>query len=552
MVDDNDTRVSFGDLGGDRIDRRTALQLFSAAGVGAIAGCSTGDVDPDTGDGNGGNGGGETTGGDGTTGGNDGGVLRIGELQGNVKTLDPHLCSTDICYRLVEYIHSGLVDVNRNFEIVPALATEWETPDDTTVVFQFRENATWHNGDDFTADDWVYTLERVRSDDFESLYEGELDPVADATAEDDYTLRMDLEQPYAPLFAYLTPVGRAGIPINENAVDEHGNDNYGNNPVGTGPFELTEWNARDNLVLDRFDGYWGDPPSLSGIEINLIENQNAVVNALLSGTVHVVPSLPTAQVKALEGSDQVTLHQQKTGNYHYISINCDREPFGDVRVRQALMLAIDREAAVESVFQGLAEPNAYPMAPAFEWAYPDEESFQRYDPERAEELLAEAGYPDGFETEFLTPNLEPWRSGGEWLAEELSGIGVNCDLQVMEWAAFRERTASEPFEYDIFNLQWVGDVDPDQEVSMFHRDSGLNRTNFDDDTATDLVEQQRQALDQSERGEILKELASHVAEVGPYAVYASQQRTYGVSNAVEGFEPHPAMYVPVTELSLSE
>jgi len=540
----DDERVQFSDLGGDRIDRRTALQIFGAAGLAGIAGCAGSSPTAETGSEDS-----ESSSADSQS---TGGTLNIGELQGNVKTLDPQLCSTDICYRIVEYIHSGLVDVNESFEIVPALAESWETPDDTTIVFDIRDNATWHNGEDFTADDWVYTLERIRSDDFESLYEGELEPVESATAEDDTTLRIDLSRPYAPLFAYLTPVGRAGIPVNQTAVEAEGNQNYGNNPVGTGPFQLDEWNNRENLQLSAFDGYWGDAPNVDGIQVDLIEDQNALVNALLSGSIHIAPSLPTAQVQALQGSDQVTLHQQLTGNYHYISMNTDREPLDDVKVRQALMLAIDREAAVSAVFQGLAEPNTYPMSPVFEWAYPDEESFQRHDPERAQELLAEAGHPDGIEVEFLVPNLEPWRSAGEWLSQELTKANIQADMQVMEWAAFRDRTASPPFEYDIFNLQWVGDIDPDQEVSMFHPDSGLNRMYYDDETATSLVEAQRAAVDQSERGETLKELLRHVAEVGPYAVFATQRRTYGVRNEVQGFEPHPAMYVNAAEISLSQ
>ncbi len=545
MSSDDSGGVSFHELGGDRIDRRTAMQLFSAAGLSGLAGCmGGGDVTPED------SSGGDSNTEDGSSGGGNGGTLKIGELQGNVKTLDPQQCSTGVCYRIIQYIHSGLVDVNSNFEIVPGLATDWDTPDDTTVIFNLRENAKWQNGDDFTADDWVYTLDRVRSDDFNALYEGELAPIEEAVAEDDYTLRLNLSEPYAPLFAYLTPVGRAGIPINKNVVEEYGNDEYGNHPVGCGPFQLDEWTSRQNLKLSTFDDYWGESPSIDGIQVDLIEDQNALANALLSGSIHIAPSVPTAQVKALEGSDGLTLHQQLTGNYHYISINCDREPFDDVKVRQALMLGIDREAAVESVFQGLAETNGYPLSPAFEGAYPDEESFQQYDPERAKELLAEAGYPDGFETEFLTPNLEPWRSAGEWLAQELEEINVDAELRVMEWAAFREKTASEPFEYDIFNLQWIGDIDPDQEVSMFHKESGLNRTNYMDDQATELVEEQRRTLGTESRNEVLKELVSYVAENGPYAVFASQKRTYAVSEKVEGFEPHPAMYILAEKISL--
>lgn len=548
-------RVRFSNLGGDRIDRRTALKLFSAAGLTGLAGCSGNSPAQETtsGDdsgGNGSNGGDDGNAGDGNAA--SGGTLKIGELQGNVKTLDPQLCSTAVCYRLIEYIHSGLVDINESFEIVPGLAENWETPDDTTVVFNIRDNAVWHNGESFTADDWVYTLDRIRSDDFDSLYEGELDPVESATAEDDTTLRIDLSQPYAPLFAYLTPVGRAGIPVNQTAVEEEGNQNYGNNPVGTGPFKLDQWENRQNLQLSAFDDYWGDAPNVDGIQVDLIEDQNALVNALLSGSIHIAPNLPTAQVQALKGSNQVNLHEQLTGNYHYISMNTNSEPLDDVKVRQAFMLAINRQAAVDAIFQGLAVPNTYPMSPAFEWAVPEEDSFQRHDPERAKELLEEAGHPDGIEVEFLVPNLEPWRSAGEWLSQELTKANIETDMQVMEWAAFRDRTASEPFEYDIFNLQWIGDIDPDQEVSMFHKDSGLNRMYYEDDTATRLVEEQRQALDQNERSEILKELLKHVAEVGPYAVFATQRGVYGVRKEVQGFKTHPAMYINAAEISLSQ
>lgn len=550
MSSDDASEIKFTELGGDRIDRRTVGKLFATAGLSGLAGCSGGDdVNPDT---SGNNDDANTASDENGSQSDSGGTLRIGELQGNVKTIDPHRCSTDVCYRLIQYIHSGLVDVNRDFEIVPAIAENWETPDNTTVVFNIRDGVKWHNGDDFTADDWVYTLKRLRDEDTNAIYTESLEPVDNAVARDETTLEVNLKRPYAPLFAYLTPVGRAGVPINQNAVEEYGNQEYGNNPVGTGPFQLSEWESGGQVVLDAFDDYWGEPPNLDRVEVDLIADNNALVNALRSGAIHISPNIPTAQVSSLEGSDTIEAVTELTGNYHYISINCDREPFDQVKVRQAIMFGIDREAAVEAVFQGFAEPNGYPLSPAFDWAYPDEPSFQQYDPERAKELLAEAGYPDGFEATMLTPNLQPWRRGGEWLAEELGKIGIDAELKVMEWASFRERTASEPFEYDMFNLQWLGEVDPDQELSMFHKDSGLNRTNFENEEISDLIDQQRQETDRGKRAELLKNLTKRVAEVGPYACYASQRRTYGVSNKVEGFEPHPAMYINVSDITLSE
>ncbi len=545
----SDIDIDLTDLEGDRIDRRTTLKLFSAAGMtGALAGCADDDVDPEqagetgTDDGNGAEG---------------SGTLRIGELFGEVTTLDHHRCSNSICYRTAAYMLDGLVDVDTNLEVHGVIAEDWEVPDDNTVIFNLREGVEWHNGDPFTAEDMVYSFERLYDDDFPGLYTDELSAVSDVVAEDDHTVRYDLERPYAPLFIYLTPQGRAGLPVNRTVAEEHGQTNYCDSveaAAGNGPFELVDWVPRQRLTFEANENYWGDAPAVDTVEVHLIEDENALVNALISDEVDIAPEVPSTQLAVLENEDDVDVQTELTGNYHYIAFNLDQEPFDDQRVRRAIAMAIDRERIVEDVFQGYAVPNGYPMSPAFDWAYPGEpgEGGQQYDPEAARDLLAEAGYPDGFEVTMRVTTDSPWRSIGEWLAQELrEELNLDLDVELLEWATFREYTASPPFEFEMFNLQWVGDIDPDQHVRMFHSESAVNRQYMDNPAVDELIDAQRAELDEAARGEVIRDLMEELAEYANYATFATQERAYAVREGVNGFIAHPAMYINVDDITLS-
>lgn len=550
----SDIDIDFTDLEGDRINRRNTLKILSAAGMtSALAGCSSDDPDPDVA-----NGEADTNDADGddtASGGEK--TLRIGELFGEVTTLDHHRCSNSICYRTARYMLDGLVDVDTGLEVHGVLAEDWEIPDDTTVVFNIREGVEWHNGEPFTAHDMVYSFERLYMDDFPGLYTDELSAVNEVIADDDYTVRYELDRPYAPLFIYLAPQGRAGLPVNQTVAEEHGQEQYcdsAESAIGNGAFELVDWQPREKLTFEANDDYWGDGPIVDTVEVHLIENDNALVNALITDEVDLAPEVPSTQLEVLEAEPEVDVITELTGNYHYIAFNMQEEPFTDQRVRQAIGKAIDRERIVDDVFQGYAVPNGYPLSPAFEWAYPGEpgEGGQQYDPERARELLAEAGYPDGFEVTMLVTTVSPWRSAGEWLAQELrEELNIDLEVELLEWATFREHTASEPFEFEMFNLQWVGDIDPDQHVRMFHSESAVNRQYMDNPDVDELIDAQRSELNEEARGEIIKELMEELADYANYAPFATQERAFGIRDGVENFVSHPAMYVNVADIDIS-
>ena len=366
------------------------------------------------------------------------GQLIISE-SADINALDPKFIKGRQTQDVVRLIFDSLYHRDNNMQIIPWLATSYENPDELTWRFHLRQGVKFHNGNDFTADDVKFTLGRLAEDD--SVWNARKF-VERVEVVDDYTVDIITMEPYA---AFMTRVVLWHM-TDEEYFEEIGADGFASAPIGTGPFEFVEWVKDERLVLEANPDYWGGSPRIQTVIFQPIPESATRIAALESGDVDIITAVPPEYVdQAPGGVEIVTVPGTRA---FYLGMNVDVEPFDDVRVRQAMNYAIDIESIIENVLNGLARRIDNPLLPeAFGYAATPVYS---YDLDKARSLLAEAGYPDGFEMELDTQ--PPLKEIAEILAGQLSAVGINAKVNIMERAALYAKY--EPGGSQTFLTSW--------------------------------------------------------------------------------------------------
>lgn len=366
------------------------------------------------------------------------GQLIISE-SADINALDPKFIKGRQTQDVVRLIFDSLYHRDNNMQIIPWLATSYENPDELTWRFHLRQGVKFHNGNDFTADDVKFTLGRLAEDD--SVWNARKF-VERVEVVDDYTVDIITMEPYA---AFMTRVVLWHM-TDEEYFEEIGADGFASAPIGTGPFEFVEWVKDERLVLEANPDYWGGSPRIQTVIFQPIPESATRIAALESGDVDIITAVPPEYVdQAPGGVEIVTVPGTRA---FYLGMNVDVEPFDDVRVRQAMNYAIDVESIIENVLNGLARRIDNPLLPeAFGYAATPVYS---YDLDKARSLLAEAGYPDGFEMELDTQ--PPLKEIAEILAGQLSAVGINAKVNIMERAALYAKY--EPGGSQTFLTSW--------------------------------------------------------------------------------------------------
>jgi peptide/nickel transport system substrate-binding protein len=520
--------------------RRRLLAGLGAAGVTGFAGCAGGDGGGD-GRSAGSSGGVGTGTGSGEAGDADGStdpgsaaetVVRIGIANGGwdlVPARDTDFDSNKV-YTLV---YDNVVDLNPATEVVPDLAESWSRESDTQYVFELEEGVTFHNGEPFTAADVEYTYEWIR--DTENPRKNYVSAVENVVVENDHRVRFDLSEPYAP---FLYKLHAVMWPLSRTAIEEHG-DEYNQHPVGTGPFRLTEWDSGNRAVLEAYDDYWrDDQPKIDRIEFRILPEDSSKVAQLETGSIDLVDRLPPQFTGRVESSGTARVITTTGVSSGRVDFNTDVEPLGDRRVRRALAWAIDKERIVETVLQGFGVagkailPDSYPQ-------YNDaisEFNHPTGDPDRARELLGEAGYGDGLSLGIKTSTQSRHRRAATLIQSMWGEVGVDVSIQSLEGNAFWSQETSGDFEVAVSNFTWFGD--PDTLLYLYHSE-GLNVWNLSNAELDGLLEDQRRAVDPETRAELMNEIQRLTYEEA-YSIYTYYpQRIQGISNRIDGFEQYP-------------
>lgn len=363
-------------------------------------------------------------------------------LDSEPNTFDPHHTLGRFSESFMSNVFDGLTLHDQEGALVPGLATSWEALDDNTWEFKLREGVVFHNGNAFNAESVKFTLDRVLDEERNAPIRPLLENITGVEIIDDYTVHITIAEPDLLLPARLAEL--YGSMLDPAYVEENGDDYIALNPMGTGPYKFVEWVKDDHITLVPNEDYWGEVPQVEEIVFRPIEDNGARVAALLAGEVDIINGIPIPQASVVDNYPEVRSVRVPVPRIYYISMDVRTPPFDDVRVRQAVNYAIDRQAIVDSLFAGYGVPAAV-AHPRASWGFnPDLEPYP-YDPDRARELLAEAGYPDGFDTEFDTfvGRLPAHDTIAQAVVSQLGEVGINAQVNAFEFGVFSERRVGD-------------------------------------------------------------------------------------------------------------
>lgn len=358
----------------------------------------------------------------------------------------------------------GLVSIAEDGQIVPFLAESWEISEDgLSYTFHLRPGVVFHNGDPLTADAVVFSLERTMDPEFGAPRQSSLQDVTSVTAVDEQTVTLSLSQPFGPLLANLAEVW---IVPRSSA----GADGLIAEPVGTGPFKFVSWVTNQETVTERFDDYWQpDLPYLDGVTVKVITDDTTRMAALRSGEVHQMQGFPANLLATIaEGGFAYEPMLDPSTWTLVFNLNNPPAPIDDVRVRQAIALALNKQELMMSRIGDapVGEPSKMPSSSGEFWYLPDlEDPFPAQDLTRVAELLAEAGYAEGLPPLILPATVEAQRYV-EVMAGQLSAAGIEAQIDIVDRTASRERM--EQFDWHL-TLNVTGPrTDPSQKYATYY------------------------------------------------------------------------------------
>jgi peptide/nickel transport system substrate-binding protein len=455
--------------------------------------------------------------------------------------LDPHIDGSGAQLNIHKHTHDTLVYFDREHAIAPLLAESYEIPDPLTYQFKLKQGVKFHDGTEMTASDVVFNLLRCR--DFpETQIEVDICDtglyVDTAEATDDYTVDVTLKMPDATFLARMASI----YIVPETAVREMGPEAFNQKPIGTGAFQFVEWVKDQYVKLEKFDDYFGGAPLFDELIIRPIPESSTRVSALRNGEVDIIYNVPPDSVQLIEDADGVHPDISESNRFIFIYLNTFEPPFDNVLVRKAVNYAVDWPTIIETVLNGQAYETPMPITP-YDFPYEalkdiGEEKAYHYDPDRAKELLAEAGYPDGFDLELEGPDGR-YLQDAEVLAAVggfLDQVGIRTTINTQEWGIYyQERFYAGVVKAGLFgmgntiyDIDWLmgNHFDPDRR-SFYYNTPRLKEL-IDAGLATPVPE---------ERIEIYREAMNIIMDDAPWIFGYGQMNIFGVSDRLDWTAP---------------
>ncbi len=471
--------------------------------------------------------------------------------------LNPLTASDAYASQILNYVNDSLIERNKDtLEYEPKLAEKWEiSPDHLQYTFTLKKNVTWHDGVPLTADDIIYTFQKIQDPKVEApflrVYYADIDHVDKI---DDYTVRFVYKKPY---FLGLSVCG--GIPIIPKHVFDNGSDfnhhEANRKPIGTGPFKFVEWRTNKKIVLERFDNYYGPKPHIKRIVYQIISDDTVVLQILKKG------ELDMASIRPIQWKRQTATPAFENSfyklkyllpGYNYIGWNAKNPLFSDKRVRTAMTHLINRQKLLEKLQfgQGVVIESPFFMETA---QCNRDLPVREYNVDKAKALLTEAGIIDSdgdnfldkngqkFEFTFLYPSASKFTERMVTiLKEDLDRLGITMNIERMEWAAFLERI--EKRKYDVTSLGWSMGFEDDP-YQLWHSsqskvERGSNFVSFENLDADKYIENARTEFDVTKRNNLYKKFQEIVYDENPYTFLFSNYSLVAVSKRFGNVKIH--------------
>lgn len=442
--------------------------------------------------------------------------------------------------------------------LIPGLATEWSSNEDGTVwTLKLREGVTFHDGTPFNAEAVKFNFDRWNDPANEYRYDkpfvpwtwvfggfGEDSVLESVDVVDEYTVQLNLRSgvSFIPAMLASSYFGMHSPTAIKEAMADYGTPVYG--AVGTGAYQFVEWVDGSQVVMERYEGYWGEPANVGRLVFLGIEDPTVRLAQLKSGAIDIAVNLASDDLAAVESDPNLEVATAESNlNVGYLAFHQANEPFDDVLVRKAVAHAIDKQAIVEAFYAGLGTPATQFLPPSL-WGRAEDIEPYGYDPERAKELLAEAGFPDGFETElWYMPVSRPYYPGPQDIATAmaayLADVGIQAELKTVDWGTYLDQY--DDGEYPMYMLGWSADyADPDNFLyTFFGPGSAPDQLGWNNQEVFDLLNQARAATTQEARAELYAQAAKIIHEEAPSLPIAHNSVLNATRTGIEGFYPSP-------------
>ena len=468
--------------------------------------------------------------------------ITVGIAQDLDESLDPHKAVAAGTKEVMFNVFEGLMKPTSTGDLIPAVAEDYTVSDDRmTYTFTLREGVKFHNGETVTAEDVKYSIDRCADT-------SEGDPLVEAFSViqaveilDERTVAITISEPSNEFISYMTT---AILPADYDQQDTA--------PVGTGPFKFVSRTAQDSIVLEKFDEYWGTPAYLDKVTYKIIENADSIMMSLQSGAIDMFAHLTSTQVAQL--GDDFYVEEGTMNLVQALYLNNAEKPFDDVRVRQALCYAVDKQAIIDLAFDGYGSPIGSSMYPAFGKDF-DDSLTNHYpkDSETAKSLLAEAGYPDGFEMTITVPsNYQPHIDTAQVLVEQLKEINVTAKIELVEWGTWLSDVyAGRQYQSTVVGVD-ASNMTARALLERFTSTAGNNFINYSDADYDALFAQAQACYDDAEQTGIYKEMLTNLTENAANVYIQDLADLVAVRKGLEGLNFYPIYVLDLSTVRWAE
>ena len=442
-------------------------------------------------------------------------------------------------------------------ELEPGLATDWEVSEDgLEYTFNLREGVKFHDGTPFNADAVKFNFERQLDPDHPYHDTGDfayadftLGMIEEVVVVDEMTVKIVLDEPFAPFLGNIAM--HAAAIVSPAAIEEYGKD-ISINPVGTGPFKFVSWDPGVEVILEKNEDCWRGVPEVDRLIFRPIVEDQTRLTELESGNIDFLVGIPPDDLQRLKDEDQLLVVEQPSMHTWYLSLNCQQAPFDNVKVRQAANYAINKASIVDNILKGTGVL-AKNLLPPLIWGYTDDVQDFSYNPERAKELLAEAGYGEGdvIEIDFHVPKsgsgMQQPVTMAQAIQSDLEAVGFKVTIQQLEWGTFLDESFKvvEENEFVMHELSWLGDNgDPDNFLYILLSgeqwpQDGFNDAFYKNPEVDRLLKEARTISDHDRRVELYGEAQKLIVADSPVIPVDHEIQIVVMNKKVKGFELHP-------------
>ncbi|WP_031547216.1 glutathione ABC transporter substrate-binding protein [Salinicoccus luteus] len=490
----------------------------------------------------------------------------------DIVSMDPHGSNDLSSDQVRDTIYEGLVTQNDELEIEPLLATDWEQTDDTTWVFNLREDVTFHDGSAFNAEGVKANLDRVLDPAVASPRLNIFEMVEEVNVLDEHQVEIVTAYPFAPLLSHLTHDGggmiskevidedyqyaldeaESGMSLEElyelreaggsgyeevsKEISEHLRTIVEQKPTGTGYLQFEERNPGEKTVLARHDEYWREPAKLDTVTFKYVAETGSRIAELETGDSHMINGFEASNIDRIENNEETHIYTFHSISMEYVGFNNQKEPLDDKRVRQAISHVFDKEEVIDGIFGGTGRALEGPLQPEV-LGYDEDVQGLGHDVDRAKALMKEAGHEDGFEISIFTNDLAERVDLAVYLQEALQEINIEATVEQFEWATYLETISNG--DHDLFILGWPNATgDPDHGLWPLYHSSMMgaqgNGFFFENDEVDSLLEAGRMESDEEAREEIYQEAQRVLIEEAPSIFMRQAETLMAYRDEVEG------------------